>query len=101
MIRADHYPEGTIVRVRPPHPYDTRWRIVGTVCLDGRGDHAFYGGEAPDGSKTAEVEAHWLVATGPVPAGARPLSPLAFERPEPEAFDGDPFPHITPSRRTA
>lgn len=67
MIRADHYAEGTTVRIRPGHPYDTRWRIVGTVCLDGRGDLAFYGGEEPDGSKTAEVAAHWQVAEGEPP----------------------------------
>jgi hypothetical protein len=87
MIRADEHEEGTVIRVRPGHPYDTRWRIVGRVDLDDQGRPALFGGVAPDGSRTFDEPAGWVVATDEPRPSAEQSRLLD---PEPSNDDIDP-----------
>lgn len=89
MIRADEHAEGATVRIRPGHPYDTRWRVVGTVYLDDEARHAFFGGEAPDGSRVADVPAGWLVSDEEPRTSARQSQVLEREPDNDDAADPD------------
>lgn len=93
-VRADHYEEGTIVRARPPHPYDPAWRTLGTVVWspDAR---LVWGGDglADAGSVVVEVDPSWVVRGFAPPAW--PSCFRDYEAPEPDTYDGPtPRPHI-------
>ena len=100
-LLANHYEEGVVVRARPPHPYDTRWRIIGRVMLREDAVHGFFDGEVEQGATRVEIDSRWVVDAS-APAPAWPRSPvLDAEPPEPDWLDVDGHPHIVPSPRYA
>lgn len=65
-VRADHYEEGTLVRARPPHPYDTAWRTIGTVVWSADARLVWGGdGYADAGSVSFVVDPSWVVRGWP------------------------------------
>lgn len=95
-VRADHYEEGSIVRARPPHPYDPAWRTIGTVVLSSYARLVWGGdGLADAGTVSVEVDPRWIVR-----AFEAPRWPACFtdrEPDEPDIYDGPtPGPHLYP-----